>query len=111
MSGFLWRSTVRNVNRAMKEINAFEWEGDYRPAARGALKKLLEGQMEGEFEAYLGRGRYERLEEGDREDYLFLRTVFTIFNSSSDTVTALCVSSGVGSPCGKSPSSVGYLPL
>jgi transposase-like protein len=53
----------------MKEINAFEWEGDYRPAARDALKKLLEGQMEGEFEAYLGRGRYERLEEGDREDY------------------------------------------
>jgi len=69
MSGFLWRSTLRNVNRAMKEINAFEWEGDYRPAARDALKKLLEGQMEGEFEAYIGRGRYERLEEGDREDY------------------------------------------
>ena len=69
MSGFLWKSTVRNANRAMKEINAFEWEGDYRPAARDALKKLLEGQMEGEFEAYLGRGRYERLEEGDQEDY------------------------------------------
>lgn len=30
MSGFLWKATVRNVNRAMKEINAFEWEGDYR---------------------------------------------------------------------------------
>jgi transposase-like protein len=53
----------------MREINGFEWEGDYRPAARDALKKLLEGQIEGEFEAYLGRGRYERLEEGDREDY------------------------------------------
>ncbi len=29
MSGLLWRATVRNVNRAVKEINAFEWEGDY----------------------------------------------------------------------------------
>ena len=30
MSGYLWKATVRNVNRALKEINAFEWEGDYR---------------------------------------------------------------------------------
>jgi hypothetical protein len=29
MSGYLWKATVRNVNRALKEINAFEWEGDY----------------------------------------------------------------------------------
>jgi len=42
MSGFLWKATVRNVNRALKEINAFEWEGDYRPAGREALKRILE---------------------------------------------------------------------
>jgi hypothetical protein len=41
MSGFLWKATVRNVNRAMREINAFEWEGDYRPAAQEALKRVL----------------------------------------------------------------------
>ncbi len=27
MSGFMWKATVRNVNRALKEVNAFEWEG------------------------------------------------------------------------------------
>jgi len=42
MSGYLWKATVRNVNRALKEINAFEREGDYRPAARKALKSILE---------------------------------------------------------------------
>jgi hypothetical protein len=42
MSGFLWKATVRNVNRALKEINAFEWEGDYRAEARNRLKELLE---------------------------------------------------------------------
>jgi len=69
MSGYLWKATVRNVNRALKEINGFEWEGEYRPAAREALKRILEDQVEGELEQYLGRGRYERRGEGVWEDY------------------------------------------
>jgi hypothetical protein len=69
MSGFLWKATVRNVNRALKEINAFEWEGDYRPAAREALKRILEDEVGEELEQYLGRGRYERREEGVWGDY------------------------------------------
>jgi transposase-like protein len=69
MSGFLWKATVRNVNRALKEVNAFEWEGDYRPAARNTLKEVLNDQIEEELEQYLGRGSYERMEEGDRGDY------------------------------------------
>ncbi len=69
MSGFLWKATVRNVNRALKEINAFEWEGDYRPAAREALKRILEDRVDEELEQYLGRGRYERRGEGVWEDY------------------------------------------
>ncbi len=69
MSGYLWKATVRNVNRALKEINAFEWEGDYRPAARKALKSILEDQVNGELEQYLGRAWYERRREGIREDY------------------------------------------
>jgi len=40
MSGYLWRATVRNVNRALKEVNAFAWEGDYRFAARLKLKEV-----------------------------------------------------------------------
>lgn len=69
MSGFLWKATVRNVRRAFKEVNAFEWEGDYRPAAREALKRILEDEVDKELEQYLGRGWYERRSEGRREDY------------------------------------------
>src|SRR5512136_2211888 len=69
MSGFLWKATVRNVRRAFKEVNAFEWEGDYRPAAREALKRILDDEVDKELEQYLGRGWYERRAEGKREDY------------------------------------------
>jgi putative transposase len=69
MSSFMWKATVRNVRRAFKEVNAFEWEGDYRPAAREALKKILEDEVDKEVEQYLGRGWYERRGEGSREDY------------------------------------------
>ncbi len=69
MSGFLWKATARNVNRALKEINAFEWEGDYRPEAANRLKELLEEKMDEELEQYLGRAKHERREQGDPEDY------------------------------------------
>jgi putative transposase len=69
MSGFLWKATVRNVRRAFKEVNAFEWEGDYRPAAREALKRILEDEVDKELVQYLGRGWYERRSEGKQEDY------------------------------------------
>ena len=80
MSGYLWKATVRNVNRALKEINAFEWEGDYRAEARNRLKALLEERMDEELEQYLGRARHERREEGDPEDYrngFYLRHLLT----------------------------------
>jgi len=69
MSGYSWKATARNVNRALKEINAFEWEGDYRPAARRALKRILEDGVYEEVEHYLGRGWYERRSEGVELDY------------------------------------------
>jgi len=69
MSGFLWKATARNVNRALKEINTFEWEGEYRVETRNRLKELLEERMDEELEQYLGRAKYARREEGDREDY------------------------------------------
>ena len=58
MSGFLWKATARNVNRALKEINAFEWEGDYRGEAASRLKELLEERMDEELEQYLGRAKH-----------------------------------------------------
>ena len=69
MSGYLWKATARNVNRALREINAFEWEGDYRPEAASRLKELLEERMDEELEQYLGRARHERRSKGDPQDY------------------------------------------
>jgi transposase-like protein len=63
----LKRATVRNVSRALKEINAFEMEGDFKPKARQALKELMEKRLEEEMTEYLGLFRYERA--ADRPDY------------------------------------------
>jgi transposase-like protein len=69
MIGYMWKATVRNVNRALKEVNAFEWEGDYRPETANRLRALLEERMDEELEQYLGRAKHERRERGDQEDY------------------------------------------
>ena len=69
MSGYLWSATVRNVKRALREVNAFEWEGEYRFETRNKLKELLEERMTSEVEHYLGRERYERRGSGDQQDY------------------------------------------
>jgi hypothetical protein len=37
-----WKATVRNVNRALKGIDAFEWEGDHLAEAVNRLRELLE---------------------------------------------------------------------
>jgi putative transposase len=63
----LEQATSRNVTRAINEINAFEWEGDFKPMARQALKELLENRLEQEMADYLGVSRYEH--GGDRHDY------------------------------------------
>ena len=41
----LEQATPGNVSRAFFEINAFEWEGDFKPMARQALKELLEKRL------------------------------------------------------------------
>src|SRR5688572_25323914 len=63
----LKQATVRNVSRAMREINAFESEGDFKPHARQALKQILEKRLEEEMAEYLGLSRYEHA--ADRHDY------------------------------------------
>lgn len=60
-------ATPCNVSRAMEEINAFEWEGDFKPVARQALKQLVEKRLEEEMAEYLGVSRYEHA--ADRHDY------------------------------------------
>ena len=61
------QATPRNVSRAMREINRFDWEGDFKPMARQGLKDLLEKRLEEEMADYLGVARYEHA--GDRHDY------------------------------------------
>lgn len=55
-------ATLRNVRRAFREVNAFETEGDYRPAARAALQQILETALEGEVSQYIAAERYERID-------------------------------------------------
>ncbi len=61
------QATAGNVSRALKEINAFEWEGDFKPMACQALKQLVEQRLEEEMAEYLGLSRYEHAP--DRPDY------------------------------------------
>jgi putative transposase len=63
----LEQATARIVSRALKVINAFEWEGDFKPLARQGLKQLMETRLEEEMAEYLGVSRYERA--ADRPDY------------------------------------------
>jgi putative transposase len=63
----LEQATLGNVSRALTEINAFDWEGDFKPMARQALKQLMETRLEEEMAEYLGVSRYERA--ADRPDY------------------------------------------
>lgn len=63
----LLNATIRNVRRAFKEVNAFDVEGDYRPAARAALKKILETALQGEVSQYIAAEPYERVDR--REAY------------------------------------------
>jgi transposase-like protein len=53
-------ATQRNVSRAIREINGFVWEGDFKPMARRALKELLERGLDEEMAQHLGVSRYER---------------------------------------------------
>jgi hypothetical protein len=53
------QATSRNVSRALKEINGFDWEGDFKPMARQPLKELVQKQLEEEMAEYLGLSRYE----------------------------------------------------
>ena len=63
----LERATLRNVTRAIEEINGFQWKGDFKPLARKALKDLLEKRLDQEMTEYLEVGRYQHW--GKRHDY------------------------------------------
>ena len=52
--------TITNIHQAFREIKHFvcdQWEGDYRGAARQALKEILETRMHNTLDAYLSQVR------------------------------------------------------
>ena len=61
------RATVRNVNRVLKEVNCFQWEGEFKLKAKEALKKILEDRMGEELIEYIGVESYQR--DDTRSDY------------------------------------------
>jgi hypothetical protein len=78
----LEQATVRNVSRALHEINGFEWEGDFKPMARQALKELLEKRLEEEMAE--GLAFYETMHALRQTTLnLFAAGLFLSLNSSS----------------------------
>ena len=53
-------ATITKIQQAFKEIKYMQcdtWEGDYRPAARDALKDILEHRMGNAVDAHLQQRR------------------------------------------------------
>jgi len=46
-------ATAIKVSEAMKEVKAFEWEGDYKAASRAALKEVIERGLNNARDEYL----------------------------------------------------------
>lgn len=58
----LLAATMRNVRKAFREVNAFDAEGDYRPAARAAIKQVIETALQHEVTRYIAAEPYERVD-------------------------------------------------
>jgi putative transposase len=67
--------TKRSIRQAIREVKEFEWEGDYRPAARAALKEILEKRMVTFLDEYLME--VEELGIEDRRNGSYKRHILT----------------------------------
>jgi len=64
--------TITNIHQAFREIKHFEydqWEGDYRGAARQALKEILETRMHNTMDTYLSQVRDRGLSDRHNGSY------------------------------------------
>jgi transposase-like protein len=86
---WLHEATVRNVSRAIREVQGIDVEGDYRPAARAALKAVLEASVEDELRFYTGRERYERGAPGGDALYRNGTVARTIYSELGPVVLRL----------------------
>lgn len=69
---------IESLGEAFEEIKGFnpdEWEGDYREAARDALRGVLEGRMASAVDAYLEEVR--RRDVPDRRNGYYFRHILT----------------------------------
>lgn len=67
--------TKRSIRQAIREVKEFEREGDYRPAARAALKEILEKRMVTFLDEYLME--VEELGIEDRRNGSYKRHILT----------------------------------
>lgn len=71
-------ATIVSIKQAFKEIKHFcidAWEGDYRPAARTALKEILEARMQNAVDAHLEQLRAQDIP--DRRNGYYPRHLLT----------------------------------
>jgi transposase-like protein len=64
--------TITNIQQGFREIKHFEceqWEGDYRAAARQALKEILESRMHNAIDTYLSQVRQRALTDRRNGSY------------------------------------------
>jgi transposase-like protein len=65
-------ATIKSINQAFQEIKHYgvkDWEGDYRPAARQALKEILEHRMHNAIDAYLEQMRIQEIPDRRNGSY------------------------------------------
>ena len=65
-------ATITKIHQAFKEIKHMQcdtWEGDYRPAARDALKDILEHRMDNAVDAHLEQKRAQGLPDRRNGSY------------------------------------------
>jgi transposase-like protein len=69
--GQVW--TKKSIRQAVREVKEFEWEGDYRPSDRAALKEILEKRMATFLDEHLVE--MEELEIEDRRNGSYKRHI------------------------------------
>ena len=70
-------ATAIKVSEAMKEVKAFDWEGDYRPEARAFLKELIEQRLVNGRDEYLAELASREDAEEDRRNGYYPRRLLT----------------------------------
>jgi transposase-like protein len=76
--------TAISIRQAFKEVKAFEWDGEYRAAARAAIKALLEEKMESCIDDHLEEMEIQGI--ADRRNGHYERHILT---ESGDVVVAV----------------------